>query len=94
MTKAHLLAISLLASSSTVALAFDINGTWTCTSVCLCGEHQDREDYARCTTPANVFIFTNECGIAAGGNLDDATGLIKIPAWEVLGQYLRQTRKR
>jgi hypothetical protein len=83
MTKAHLLAIALLASSTTLALAFDINGVWICTSVCLCGEHPgpEKTTHVAQTIPANVFTFTNECGIAVGGNLDAATGLITIPTW-------------
>ena len=83
MTKAHLLAIGMLASSPTLALAFDINGVWICTSVCLCGDHPGPGKTTHVgQTPANVFTFTNECGMAALGRLDAATGLITIPAWD------------
>jgi hypothetical protein len=82
MTKTRLLAIALVALSPNFALAYDLNGTWTCTSVCLCGEHPGPGKPTNVAqTNATSFTFVNECGIAADGSLDADTGKIKVPAW-------------
>ena len=85
MTKAHLLALAVIASTPTLALALDIEGLWTCTSKCLCGDHPGHPGGTTLVvqfvvqTAQNAFTFIDECGNPAQGRLDTATGRIIIP---------------